>query len=138
MKKNILILANTTDNEKSMSGGTQIIVQIFKRIREKFNVMYFYTNLNGKIFMENEIKNVSFTVSNKKFDTYNLMIGYVFKMISAWSCLRLKTLMSFIQVQIFSRMLCHRFYTSYFTKKPGGANVSFIYTPIGEKGQEIS
>ena len=92
MKKNILILANTTDNEKSMSGGTQIIVQIFKRIREKFNVMYFYTNLNGKIFMENEIKNVSFTVSNKKFDTYNLMIGYVFKMISALSCLRLKNI----------------------------------------------
>ena len=75
MKKNILILFNTTSNDrKIMSGGSQMLIQIFKRIRDKFDAMYCCTNSSGKAVMEKEIKNVDFVISSKTFDKCNLFV----------------------------------------------------------------
>lgn len=92
MKKNILIFTNTTDNEKGMSGGAQMLNQIFKRIRDKFGLMVCYTNLNCQTTMKNEVYDVDFYLSDKFFDKCNLFFGYVLKTISALSCLKLKNI----------------------------------------------
>ena len=90
MKKNILIFSNTTSNSKVMSGGTQMFIQIFKRIRKEFGRVYCYTNLNNRNFIEKEINNVNFLFSNSIFDRFNIFFGYILKTFSAFSCLKLR------------------------------------------------
>jgi len=93
-KKNILIFLNSFwNNGKGMSGGDQMLIQIFNRIRNNFNNFYIYTNTDGeKVIKEGNIKDVNFKISNELFDKLNLLINYIFRTFKAFSCLKLKNI----------------------------------------------
>jgi len=89
MKKNILIFANSTSSDKGMSGGAQMLNQIFKRIRDRFGVMYCYTNSNCQDDMEKEVRDVKYILSYNYLDRFNIFLGFVLKTLKAFSCLKL-------------------------------------------------
>ncbi len=92
-KQNIIILLNSFwNNGKGMSGGDQMLIQIFKRIRSDFNKIYCITNFDGKIVIENDLKNIDFLLSSTVFDKLNLLINYFFRTIQAFRILKLKNI----------------------------------------------
>lgn len=88
MKKNILIFANTTGCGQGISGGAQMLFQVFKRIRNNFSRIYYYTNLNDKALVEKEIAGVDFIFSPDFFDRFNIFISYVLKTLGAIFCVK--------------------------------------------------
>ncbi|OGF54375.1 MAG: hypothetical protein A2452_02230 [Candidatus Firestonebacteria bacterium RIFOXYC2_FULL_39_67] len=91
-KKNVLIFLNSFwNNGKGMSGGDQMFIQVFKRIRDSFDKVYIYTNTDGETVVNNGgLLNVKLKISNKMFDKYNIFINYVFRTVKAFSCLKIK------------------------------------------------
>lgn len=89
--KNILIFLNSFwNNGKGTSGGDQMFVQIFKRIRKSFNKVYIFTSRAGKSIYEKELKDIGYVVSNVLFDKCFLIINYCLRTLSALSCLFIK------------------------------------------------
>jgi len=83
--KNITILHNSyAANGKNRSGGDQMLIQIFKRIGKYFNEIVCYTNLNGKkLIVENGIDIMTFDISFPVFDTFPIIIAYVFRTVQS-------------------------------------------------------
>lgn len=83
-KKNIIIFLNAFwNNGKGMSGGDQMLIQIFKRIRNEFSDVDCYTNIDGKGVIERDVKNVKFSVSKVFFDRLPLGINYLLRTFQA-------------------------------------------------------
>lgn len=83
-RKNIIIFLNAFwNNGKGMSGGDQMLIQIFKRIRSEFNRVDCYTNIDGKIVIEKDVKDISFKTSSIFFDKWPLIVNYLFRTIQA-------------------------------------------------------
>lgn len=81
MKKDIVIFLNAFwNNGKGMSGGDQMLIQIFKRIRNEFGEMHCYINVDGeKVIREGGVENVDFHVSKRFFDKLPLGLNYVLR-----------------------------------------------------------
>ena len=74
---------------KGVSGGEQIFIQVFKRIRDEFDNIFLYTNITGKTaVIDGGVRNIEFKVSNKYFDKCNIFVSYIFRTIKALSCLK--------------------------------------------------
>ncbi len=86
---NVLILFNSFRN---YSGGDHFLIQLFKRVRSKFNNVYCISNEKGKAFIDRDIKNVNFITTRNIFDKFNIMISYIFRTIQALSCLKLNSI----------------------------------------------
>lgn len=89
--KNILIFLNSFwNNGKGTSGGDQMFIQIFKRIRKSFNKVSIFTSKAGKSIYEKELKDIAYVMSNGFFDKCFLIINYCLRTLSAFSCLFIK------------------------------------------------
>ncbi len=86
---NVLILFNSFRN---YSGGDHFLIQLFKRIRSKFDNVYCISSEKAKYFIDQNVKNVNFITTNKIFDKLNMMISYIFRTIQALACLKLNNI----------------------------------------------
>lgn len=83
-KKNIILLLNAFwNNGKGMSGGDQMMIQIFKRIRHEFGQVCCVTNIDGKNYLEKDIENINFGLSFRFFDKLWLPFNYILRTIYA-------------------------------------------------------
>lgn len=90
-RKNILVLLNSFWNHGAgMSGGDQMLIQVFKRIRNDLGILWCVTSPDGKVVIEKEVPGVTFIVSPKFLDRLNLMVNYVWRALFALRCLLLK------------------------------------------------
>jgi glycosyltransferase involved in cell wall biosynthesis len=90
-KKNVLIFLNAFwNNGKGMTGGDQMLIQVFKRIRNDFGKIRCYTSNDGKKVISQYIESVDFFVSNKFFDRLNIILNYILRTIKAMPCLRFR------------------------------------------------
>lgn len=90
-KKYIIIFLNAFwNNGKGMSGGDQMLIQIFKRIRNEFGDVYCYTNMDGKKVIEKDVENVKFHTSKIFFGQLPLGISYLLRTLQAFKVLFLK------------------------------------------------
>ncbi len=79
-QKDIIIFLNAFwNNGQGMSGGDQMLIQIFKRIRGHFGSVKCYTSIDGREVIEAEVDNVGFSVSPKIFDQFPLIINYLLR-----------------------------------------------------------
>jgi len=91
-KKNVLVFLNAFwSNGDGMSGGDQVFIQVFKRIRNDIENLWCVSNYDGKTSFEKEIPNVSFIISARIYDHLNIMLSYIMRTISSLNCLRIKT-----------------------------------------------
>ncbi|MFC1644689.1 glycosyltransferase family 4 protein [Patescibacteria group bacterium] len=83
--RNIIIFLNAFwNNGKGMSGGDQMLIQIFKRIRSEFGEMHCYTNVDGKkVIKDGGVDDVDFHVSERVFDKLPLGVNYVLRTIQS-------------------------------------------------------
>jgi glycosyltransferase involved in cell wall biosynthesis len=83
--ENITILFNSYWGDgKSISGGDQMLLQIFKRIGKHFNEIVCYTNVNGKkLIAKNDIEITRFNISFSVFDIFPVIIAYVCRTIQS-------------------------------------------------------
>jgi len=83
--KNITILFNSYWGDgKGISGGDQMLLQIFKRIDKHFNEIVCYTNINGKkLIAKNDIDITRFNISFSAFDIFPVIIAYVCRAIQS-------------------------------------------------------
>ncbi|MDA8161786.1 MAG: glycosyltransferase [Desulfobacteraceae bacterium] len=89
--KNVLIFLNAFwNNGAGMSGGDQMFIQVFKRIRNDLGLLWCVTNLDGKAAIEKEVPRVTFKISPHGLDRLNLMVNYVMRTLFAMRCLVLK------------------------------------------------
>ncbi len=92
-KRNLLLFLNAFyDGGRGMTGGDQMLIQIFSRIRNHFADIYCYTNLNGKEAISPQIENVKFITSYTLFEHFNIFLNYLLRTIKAFSCLRKKNI----------------------------------------------
>jgi glycosyltransferase involved in cell wall biosynthesis len=83
-KKNIILLLNAFwNNGKGMSGGDQMMIQIFKRIRKEFGFVCCVTNVDGKKYIEKDVDDFEYYVSLRFFDKLWLPLNYIFRTIYA-------------------------------------------------------
>jgi glycosyltransferase involved in cell wall biosynthesis len=93
MKKEIIIMLNSFWNHgKGMSGGDQMLIQIFGRIEFFFKKVYCITNYDGQAAFDNKLQNASFLLSSQKLDKLNIILNYFFRTIQAFRILRLKNI----------------------------------------------
>ncbi|MFA6433300.1 MAG: glycosyltransferase [Elusimicrobiales bacterium] len=82
--KNILIFVNAFwIFGEGMSGGDQMLVQIFKRIRSSFRKVYCCTNDSGREAVSKEIPGIEFLVSPRFYDLLGIYGAYLFRTIHA-------------------------------------------------------
>lgn len=93
-KKNVLVFINSFwNNGKGMSGGDQMFIQVFKRIRAEFDKIFVYTNIDGKVVIEDGgLLGVELCLSNKLFDRFNIFINYICRTLKAISSLKLENI----------------------------------------------
>lgn len=90
-KKNIIIFLNAFwNNGNGMSGGDQMLIQIFKRIRNEFNNVDCYTNVDGKKVIEKDVDSIKFHTSKVFFDRLPLGINYLLRMLQSLKVLFVK------------------------------------------------
>ena len=90
-KKNVLVFLNSFwNNGAGMSGGDQMFIQVFKRIRNDLGLLWCVTSPDGKAAIEKEVPGVAFKISLHGFDRLNLMVNYVIRTFFALRCLTLK------------------------------------------------
>lgn len=90
-KKKILVFLNSFwNNGAGMSGGDQMLIQVFKRIRKDIGTLWCVTNPDGKAEIVKEVPDVTFKTSPSGFDRFNLMVNYIFRTFFALRCLTLK------------------------------------------------
>lgn len=90
-KKNVLVFLNAFwSHGASMSGGDQIFIQVFKRIRNDLGLLWCVTNQDGKASFEKEVPRVTFKTSPHGFDQLYLMANYVMRTLFALRCLTLR------------------------------------------------
>lgn len=83
-KKNIILLLNAFwNNGRGMSGGDQMMIQIFKRIRKEFGYVCCVTNLDGKKYIEKDVAGFNYHVSFRFFDKLWLPLNYILRTIYA-------------------------------------------------------
>jgi len=83
--KNIVLLLNSFwNNGKGMSGGDQILIQVFKRIHSKFENIFCYTNIDGRNEIKKEAPAIFFSTSPIFFDKFPIIINYFFRTIRAF------------------------------------------------------
>lgn len=81
-RKNVIIFLNAFwNNGKGMSGGDQMLIQIFKRVRKNFGKICCVTNFDGKVVIEKDVADVEFDVSPKAFDRLPLIVNYFLRTI---------------------------------------------------------
>lgn len=91
MKEDVVCFYNSTiNNGSAMSGGDQVFIQIFKRIRGDLGEVWCITGQVGKNIIEREIPRVKFITSPFLFDQIGLMGGYILRTFFALRCLLLK------------------------------------------------
>lgn len=92
-KRNLLLFLNAFyDGGRGMTGGDQMLIQIFSRIRNHFAETYCYTNLNGKKAISSQIQNVKFITSCTLFEHFNIFFNYLLRTLEALSCLQKKNI----------------------------------------------
>lgn len=92
-KRNLLLFLNAFyDGGRGMTGGDQMLIQIFGRIRRHFAEMRCYTNINGKKAISSQIKNIKFLTSCNLFERFNIFLNYLLRTIKAFSCLQQKNI----------------------------------------------
>lgn len=75
---------------QGMSGGDQMAIQIFRRIRHAFAAMYWFTNPDGQKVIYQQVKDVSFSATPHVFDRWPIGISYVMRTLLAIVCLLVK------------------------------------------------
>jgi glycosyltransferase involved in cell wall biosynthesis len=90
-KKNVLVLLNAFwANGAGMSGGDQMFIQVFKRIRNDLGLLWCVTNQDGRASFEKEVPRVTFKTSPHGLDQLSLMANYVMRTLFAMRCLTLR------------------------------------------------
>lgn len=68
---------------KGMSGGDQMAIQIFARIRDSFAALHWFTNPDGQQAVEQIVKDVTFSATPPWFDRLPIGLAYVLRTIHA-------------------------------------------------------
>lgn len=68
---------------KGMSGGDQMAIQIFARIRDSFPVLHWFTNPDGKQAVNRVVKEVTFSTTPSWFDRLPIGLAYILRTIHA-------------------------------------------------------
>ena len=91
-KKNIVIFLNAFwNNGEGMSGGDQMLIQIFKRIRKSFNEVDCYTNIDGKkVIKDGGVCDIEYHISRRFFDKLFLGLNYILRTIQSLDVLSKK------------------------------------------------
>ena len=86
--KNILIFLNLSLNDGGgISGGDQMLIQVFKRIRKNFGEIHCFTSADGKETVSNNVKGIKFHLTLRVFDKLPLSINYVLRTLQGFRCL---------------------------------------------------
>ena len=72
---------------KGMSGGDQMAIQIFARIRGAFSVLHWFTNPDGKQAVEPVVNAVAFSTTPPWFDRLPIGLAYVLRTLHATASL---------------------------------------------------
>lgn len=70
-----------------MSGGDQMAIQIFARIRDTFAAVHWFTNPNGKQAVESVVKEIVFSTTPAWFDRLPIGLAYVLRTFHATASL---------------------------------------------------
>ena len=126
-KKNILVFMNSFWNDgKGISGGDQMFIQIFKRIQNKINQIFLYTNRDGeKIIKSNKINKIKFFISNQRYDKFTLILNYLLRTYAALSCLGLTNIDIIYSTSDFFPDVFPAFLYKFFHKK--GKWIQYIF-----------
>lgn len=91
-KKNIIVFLNAFwRSGEGMSGGDQMFLQLFGRLRSSFDHFYIYTNKDGKNAVAGAgLDDIRYKISAGIFDKFNVLASYIFRTLKALNCLRLK------------------------------------------------
>ena len=68
---------------RGMSGGDQMLIQLFKRMRRDFSTVACFTNPYGAAALSREVPEVAFYSSPHWFDRLNLIVNYVLRTVWA-------------------------------------------------------
>lgn len=72
---------------KGMSGGDQMAIQIFARIRGSFAALHWFTNPDGKQAVEPVVNDVAFSITPPWFDRFPIGLAYVLRTLHATASL---------------------------------------------------
>lgn len=72
---------------KGMSGGDQMAIQIFARIRDSFAALHWFTNQDGQQAVGQVVKDVAFSTTSAWFDRLPIGMAYVLRTLHATSAL---------------------------------------------------
>lgn len=72
---------------KGMSGGDQMAIQIFARIRDSFAALHWFTNPDGQQAVEQIVKDVAFSTTPPWFDRLPIGLAYVLRTLHATASL---------------------------------------------------
>lgn len=72
---------------KGMSGGDQMAIQIFARIRDSFAALHWFTNPDGQQAVEQIVKEVAFSTTPTWFDRLPIGVAYVLRTLHATTTL---------------------------------------------------
>jgi len=90
-KPNILLFLNSFwNNQAGMSGGDQIVLQVYRRIRPDLGHVYCYTNIDAQRIFKDYVDDLTFFISPKYWDKLSIYSNYLFRTLKAFSCIRLK------------------------------------------------
>lgn len=93
MKRSIMIFLNAFWNYgREISGGDQVLIQVFKRIRHYFSAVYCYTSEDGRTIIENEVEALKYIISPRWFDRLSLLISYVLRTLKTLGSLRVRSI----------------------------------------------
>ena len=84
-KPSIAILFNSFwVYKQGASGGDEMAVQVFGRIRKEFNKIYWYTNLDGSLFARKTVKEVEFSSTPAWMDKMPIFISCCLRTLSGF------------------------------------------------------
>ncbi|MFH2021706.1 MAG: glycosyltransferase family 4 protein [Patescibacteria group bacterium] len=92
-KPNVLLFLNSFwNNGAGISGGDQIVLQVYRRLRSNLGKVYCYTNTDGRQILSDQIDGITFFVSSARWDGWNLYLNYLLRTLKATFCLRLSNI----------------------------------------------
>lgn len=86
----MLLINAFWNNGAGMSGGDQMLIQVFGRIRASLGRVWCLTNVDGQHAVGGNIPDVEFYVAPKWFDKMGVLISYVLRTVVALRCLTLR------------------------------------------------
>ena len=89
VRPGLLLLLNAFWNYgRGMSGGDQVLIQVFRRLRPEFGRVVCHTSVDGRVAISAKVAGFDFEVSPASFDRLPLPVNYALRTRRAIACVR--------------------------------------------------